>query len=79
LHQFRSGTGGHVVALDANVETARPVRRPGDGLRAETRTLDQIETRVRRDLEYLRKWPIELDLVILAKTVLCVLNGSKAF
>lgn len=55
------------------------MRRPGDGLRAETRTLDQIETRVRRDLEYLRKWPIELDLVILAKTVLCVLNGSKAF
>ena len=50
-----------------------------NGLRGETRTLDQMETRVLYDLEYLRRWSIKLDLEILAKTALRVFNDSKAF
>jgi putative colanic acid biosynthesis UDP-glucose lipid carrier transferase len=50
-----------------------------NGLRGETRTLDQMETRVQYDLEYLRRWSIRLDLAILARTALLILNDSKAF
>lgn len=50
-----------------------------NGLRGETRTIEQMEARVRYDLEYLRNWSIVLDLKILAKTALRVLNDNKAF
>jgi putative colanic acid biosynthesis UDP-glucose lipid carrier transferase len=50
-----------------------------NGMRGETRTLDQMEARVRYDLEYLRNWSIRLDLEIIAKTVLRVLRDSQAF
>ena len=50
-----------------------------NGLRGETRTLEEMETRVLYDLEYLRRWSIKLDLEILAKTALRVLHDSKAF
>jgi putative colanic acid biosysnthesis UDP-glucose lipid carrier transferase len=50
-----------------------------NGMRGETRTLDQMEARVQYDLEYLRNWSIGLDLEIIAKTALRVLNDSKAF
>jgi putative colanic acid biosynthesis UDP-glucose lipid carrier transferase len=50
-----------------------------NGLRGETRTVEQMEARVRFDLEYLRNWSLELDLQILAKTVLRVLTDAKAF
>jgi putative colanic acid biosynthesis UDP-glucose lipid carrier transferase len=50
-----------------------------NGLRGETRTVEQMEARVRYDLEYLRTWSLELDLEILAKTVLRVFNDSKAY
>jgi putative colanic acid biosysnthesis UDP-glucose lipid carrier transferase len=50
-----------------------------NGMRGETRTLDQMEARVRYDLEYLRKWSLRLDLEIIAKTVLRVMNDSQAF
>jgi putative colanic acid biosynthesis UDP-glucose lipid carrier transferase len=50
-----------------------------NGLRGETRTLDQMETRVQYDLEYLRRWSIRLDLAILARTALLILNDAKAF
>ena len=50
-----------------------------NGLRGETRTVEQMEARVRFDLEYLRNWSLELDLQILAKTVLSVFNDAKAF
>jgi putative colanic acid biosynthesis UDP-glucose lipid carrier transferase len=49
------------------------------GLRGETKTLDQMETRVLYDLEYLRRWSIKLDLLILSRTALRVLHDSKAF
>ncbi len=50
-----------------------------NGMRGETRTLDQMEARVRYDLEYLRNWSLRLDLEIIAKTVLRVLNDSQAY
>jgi putative colanic acid biosysnthesis UDP-glucose lipid carrier transferase len=49
-----------------------------NGLRGETKTLDQMEARVRYDLEYLRRWSLKFDLEILLKTALRVLNDSNA-
>ncbi len=49
------------------------------GLRGETRSLEQMEARVRCDLEYLRNWSVALDLQILAKTALRVWNDRAAF
>ena len=45
-----------------------------NGLRGETRNVAQMEARVRYDLEYVRTWSIFLDLKILAKTALIVLE-----
>jgi len=50
-----------------------------NGLRGETRTVEQMEARVRYDLEYLRNWSVTLDLQIIAKTALRVLTDTKAF
>jgi len=50
-----------------------------NGLRGETRTLEQMEARVRYDLEYLRNWSIFLDLRILARTAFSVLTDTRAF
>jgi putative colanic acid biosysnthesis UDP-glucose lipid carrier transferase len=50
-----------------------------NGLRGETRSIAQMEARVRYDLEYVRNWSILLDLKILAKTALIVLNDAKAY
>jgi putative colanic acid biosynthesis UDP-glucose lipid carrier transferase len=50
-----------------------------NGLRGETRNLEQMEERVRYDLEYLRNWSFELDIAILWKTVLCVFHDAKAY
>jgi putative colanic acid biosysnthesis UDP-glucose lipid carrier transferase len=50
-----------------------------NGLRGETRNIEQMEARVRYDLEYLRTWSLELDLEILARTVRCVFTDAKAF
>ena len=50
-----------------------------NGLRGETHTIEQMEARVRYDLEYLRNWSLGLDVEILAKTALRVFNDAKAF
>jgi putative colanic acid biosynthesis UDP-glucose lipid carrier transferase len=50
-----------------------------NGFRGETRTIEQMEARVRYDLEYLRNWSVGLDLQILAKTAVRFLNDSNAF
>jgi putative colanic acid biosynthesis UDP-glucose lipid carrier transferase len=50
-----------------------------NGLRGETRNIEQMEERVRFDLEYLRTWSLRLDLEILVKTMLCVFHDAKAF
>jgi putative colanic acid biosysnthesis UDP-glucose lipid carrier transferase len=49
------------------------------GMRGETQNLEQMEARVRYDLDYLRNWSPLLDLKILAKTVFIVARGDKAY
>ncbi|HEX6572707.1 MAG TPA: undecaprenyl-phosphate glucose phosphotransferase [Steroidobacteraceae bacterium] len=50
-----------------------------NGMRGETKSLEQMEARVRCDLEYLRNWSVGLDLQILAKTALRVWNDRAAY
>src|SRR3954453_9121492 len=47
--------------------------------RGETHTLDQMEARLKYDLDYLRNWSPLLDLKILFKTVVIVAEGDKAY
>jgi putative colanic acid biosynthesis UDP-glucose lipid carrier transferase len=47
------------------------------GLRGETETLEKMSERVRYDLEYLRKWSPWLDVKILVKTFLVVLQDQR--
>jgi putative colanic acid biosynthesis UDP-glucose lipid carrier transferase len=49
------------------------------GMRGETQTLEQMEARLKYDLDYLRNWSPLLDLKILFKTVLIVARGDKAY
>jgi putative colanic acid biosynthesis UDP-glucose lipid carrier transferase len=49
------------------------------GLRGETDTLEKMEQRIAYDLDYLRHWSLQLDLWIVLKTVLVVLNGRNAY
>jgi putative colanic acid biosynthesis UDP-glucose lipid carrier transferase len=48
-------------------------------MRGETQTLEQMEARIKYDLEYLRNWSPLLDLKILFKTLLIVVRGEKAY
>ena len=50
-----------------------------NGLRGETRTVEEMEARVRYDLEYVRSWSLRLDIEILARTAVRVLHDSQAF
>jgi putative colanic acid biosynthesis UDP-glucose lipid carrier transferase len=50
-----------------------------NGLRGETRNLEDMEARVRMDLEYLRNWSVGLDLRILARTAFRVWNDRAAY
>jgi len=45
-----------------------------NGLRGETQTLEKMAARVRYDLEYLRNWSPWLDIKILVRTLLVVIN-----
>ena len=49
------------------------------GLRGETDTLEKMEQRIAYDLDYLRHWSLQLDLWIVLKTVLVVLDGRNAY
>ena len=48
-----------------------------NGLRGETETLEKMSDRVRYDLEYLRNWSPWLDIKILFKTFLVVLQDQR--
>ena len=50
-----------------------------NGFRGETKNVEQMEARVRYDLEYLRNWSVFLDLKILALTVVRMLKDDKAY
>jgi putative colanic acid biosysnthesis UDP-glucose lipid carrier transferase len=45
------------------------------GLRGETETIDKMESRVRFDLDYLRRWSVALDFYIVLLTVRQVMRG----
>lgn len=49
------------------------------GYRGETRTVEQMEQRVKYDIEYMRTWSLELDLRILGKTLTRWWTDSKAY
>ena len=65
---------------------SRHIVRPGitgwaqvNGLRGETRTVEQMRARVSYDLEYLRHWSPWIDLKILLRTALIVLRDRSAY
>jgi putative colanic acid biosynthesis UDP-glucose lipid carrier transferase len=45
-----------------------------NGYRGETDTLDKMEARIAYDLDYLRRWSLALDLLIIVRTVKVVLS-----
>lgn len=49
------------------------------GYRGETRTVEQMEQRVKYDIEYMRTWSLELDLRILLLTLTRWWTDSKAY
>ncbi len=50
-----------------------------NGMRGETQTLEQMEARLKYDLDYLRNWSPLLDLKILFKTLIIVARGDNAY
>jgi putative colanic acid biosynthesis UDP-glucose lipid carrier transferase len=50
-----------------------------NGLRGETSTVDIMRRRVQYDLDYLKNWSLALDLKIIARTALTVLQGRNAY
>ena len=81
-------------AIQHNEEYARLIRgyfarhrvKPGmtgwaqvNGLRGETKTLDQMEARVQFDTYYVENWSLLLDLKILLMTAIICVAGRKAY
>ena len=50
-----------------------------NGWRGETKTEDQLRSRVRFDLDYIQNWSLALDLRILVLTVFREVHSSRAF
>ena len=50
-----------------------------NGLRGETDRLEKMQARIDFDLDYLRKWSLLLDLLIIARTVRLVFKDSTAY
>ena len=49
------------------------------GLRGETSEVKQMEKRIEYDLNYLRHWSLQLDIQIIFKTILTVLNSKNTY
>lgn len=49
------------------------------GLRGETETLDRMEQRVRRDIEYIHRWSLTADLSICVQTVRTAIGEDAAY
>lgn len=49
------------------------------GLRGETETVDKMKSRVQYDLDYLRRWSIGLDLMIIYRTIYTVIKDPNAY
>ncbi len=49
------------------------------GWRGETSDVVQMEKRIEADLDYLRRWSLQLDIQILFKTIMVVLSNKNAY
>ncbi len=47
------------------------------GFRGETQQLSQMEDRIKKDIEYLENWTLLLDIRIINKTIINILQGEK--
>lgn len=50
-----------------------------NGLRGETADVEKMRKRIEYDLEYLRRWSLGFDLIIVLKTALIVLKRTNAY
>lgn len=50
-----------------------------NGFRGETDTVEKMERRIEYDLEYLRNWSLQLDLLIIVRTAKQVITGRNAY
>jgi lipopolysaccharide/colanic/teichoic acid biosynthesis glycosyltransferase len=50
-----------------------------NGWRGETDTREKLEQRVKHDLEYIDRWSIGMDLMILARTPFALLKSENAY
>lgn len=85
-HAMQAKAGG--IVYDEVVEGyfARHKMKPGitgwaqiHGWRGETDTIDKLEARVEHDLYYIDNWSLALDIYILLKTPLSLLNTKNAY
>ncbi len=49
------------------------------GMRGGTSKVEQMEKRIEFDLDYLRHWSLQLDIQIIFKTIMTVLNSKNAY
>jgi len=50
-----------------------------NGLRGETDSVDKMRRRIEYDIEYLRRWSLGLDMLILCKTAIIVFQRTNAY
>ena len=94
LNGTMSLVGPRPHAVEHNEEYARVIRgyfarhrvKPGmtgwaqvNGFRGETKTVAEMEARVRQDIYYVENWSLLLDLKILAMTGMICLTGRNAY
>jgi len=85
-HAPGTRAGGRLFEEVVHDYAGRHVMKPGitglaqvRGLRGETRTEDALVQRVESDFEYIRRWSLGLDLLILLRTAICVLRMRNAY
>ena len=85
-HATDTRAGGRLFPDVIPDYSARHIVKPGitglaqvRGLRGETRTEDALIRRVEADFEYIRRWSLVLDFLILLRTAYCVLRMKNAY
>jgi lipopolysaccharide/colanic/teichoic acid biosynthesis glycosyltransferase len=85
-HAMQAKAGGMVYDEAGDGYFARHKMKPGitgwaqiNGWRGETDTLEKIEQRVAHDLHYIENWSLLLDIYILIKTPLSLLDTKNAY
>ena len=85
-HALAAKAGGQLYYDVVDQYAARHKVKPGitgwaqvNGWRGETSTVDDIQGRVEHDLYYIDNWSIWLDFLIIAKTMIVLFRGDKAY